>query len=189
MASAAMAYAARLGRVSHRFVQQEQVFQPKDTIAIKIGCETVSMYPRLAADAEDAEKSHAFHVNIQALDCASVMPKTKLIFFAEHMGIGSYCQALIAEVKDDFAGRCFNPTNMTLISYRSASGAVVPNTQVVGGADDGQLKPVQNGAAQDCRPALIKYCTVSTEVIFPNLKRQVFTQTFELPMEDRAVTH
>ena len=44
MASAAMAYVARLGQVSHRFVQQEQVFQPKDTIAIKIGRETVSIF-------------------------------------------------------------------------------------------------------------------------------------------------
>ena len=36
--------------------------------------------------------------------------------------------------------------------------------------------------------ALIKYFAVSTEVIFPNLKCQVFTQTFELPMKDRTVT-
>ena len=50
------------------------------------------------------------------------------------------------------------------------------------------LKPIQNGDVATCRPNGIKYVTVNTVLLFDDNKRQMFTQTFELPMLALEVT-
>ena len=51
-------------------------FLPKDTTPLRCGTETINVYPRLSAMAEDEEKSHAFHVTSASLNVATfIKPK------------------------------------------------------------------------------------------------------------------
>ena len=172
------------GRPAHRYIQPEASFVPQATVPRKLGSETLMICPLADAEASDAEKSHNFHVNAQAIDCASTIhAKTKFIFFGESIGQGADCAAQCAMLQNTFDDKLFDPANMTLVSYRDEAGDAIAGCLIpAGDPDAGTLKPVQDGVAANCRPTGIRYMTVSMVLLFDNNKRQMFTQTFELPM-------
>ena len=72
MASTA-SYAARTKPPpgGHRYIMNRPAFLPKDTTPLRCGTETINVYPRLSATAEDDKKSHAFHVTSAALNVST----------------------------------------------------------------------------------------------------------------------
>ena len=74
----------------HRYIMNRPAFLPKDTTPLRCGTETINVYPRLSATAEDDEKSHAFHVTSATVNVAIfIKHNARAAFLNEHFGLSS----------------------------------------------------------------------------------------------------
>ncbi len=179
----ALAAAAAASKFSSRYVVVDRPFEPQPLISVRIGSQYVNLHPILEADATDAEWSHSWKSNHANLCATTLAPRVIIHTLADRAGLSTNLAAHVANIKDEFKRLRSNPANMTLLSYRGRDGAEVADTLV-----NGALKPVQDGAAGDCRPNGVLYLTVDTNITLPNGSRMHFPQTYELPQGSRNVT-
>ena len=185
MASQALRLAASLSAATRdatngrRFIVHNPVFSPKDTVPVKCGSETVSVYPTCSPTNPMAELSHAFYTTSSALEATNIPPKQQFQFLTDRMGLTSQAISIRQDLFDEFRTLWQEPANMELINYRNDEGVAINNCLNAVGL----LKPIQDGPAAGCRPSNIKYMTVRSTVNFVNGLHHRFVHTIELPVQ------
>ena len=114
---------ARTGELAtpgSRYIKVRARFAPKDTVMVKVGDKTVSVYPKIKPSSSDAEKSHAFWVTKAGLERASISFEEKIHFLADRMGLMTQLQAATAQMTDDWNEAWPDLANRTYIVYLNA---------------------------------------------------------------------
>jgi hypothetical protein len=165
-----------------------QLFVARDTITMKMGQENVQIYP-VRDDMTQEELSFAFQTNRQSIENSDLSPAAKLAAMAQVHRLTSVVNVNWASVKAMGQNAVFKPDNMTLRSYHDRLGNEVPDCLDA----NGQIKPVQNGAVNACRPNSIYYAKVTVEVDLSDYHADIdpvnLTYFIRLPVSSQVVTN
>ena len=142
-----------------------QTFIPKKKIVHHHGRLTMLLYPDITNDMSDAERCFAFNINKTAIaNETSLKWASKLSIMGEKHQSSNLVDVEIQQWKSEGYRQLKLPTNITVESYHNHTGAVINGcTQA-----NGQLKPIQDGAPNNCRPNGIMYAKVNGTI---NLKK------------------
>ena len=112
-----------------------------------------------------------------ALEVAGINHRVRLNFLAERMDLQTEHSAQAAQMMDDWRKGWQNPRHFRFVAFRDEKGDEIPSCFKA----NGDIKEVESGSREDCRPDGVKYLTVMTELLIGGTKRMTFRQSFELP--------
>ena len=167
-----MASPAPAKRQSSDILHIEDKFIPKKKVIVQIGRTNLYVYPTVTADMTDDERSLAFNINKTALQNARSIPYDQKI---NHMGELLGCSNLIDIERSVFKNAAFDflkqNLNLTLASYHNAQGIIVNDALDAAG----NLKPVQDGPINTCRPDNIFFAKIRSTVNLANIDPSITT--------------
>ena len=140
----------------------EMQFTHKALVQVKVGGQSVNLYPVLDATMTAAERAHGFHVNKSNLTAAPLAPPQMLNAMGQQTGQSAVVEGAIAGLLRHFQDHWMNFRNLTIISWHDSTGTVINNTTV--GGDPSILLPIQNGALANCRQPDVKFVRVQVSV-------------------------
>jgi hypothetical protein len=150
----------------------EDKFIPKKKVIVQIGRTNLYVYPTVTADMTDDERSLPFNINKTALQNARSIPYDQKI---NHMGELLGCSNLIDIERSVFKNAAFDflkqNVNLTLVSYHNAQGIIVNDAL----DPAGNLKPVQDGAINACRPDNIFFAKIRSIVDLATIDSSITT--------------
>jgi hypothetical protein len=130
-------------------------FVPKETVNVVVGKQNANLYPRVQPMWSIEERAYAYHVTSTALKGLHLPSDVYL----DSLGVYLDCQTVVAGLKTDFIDHFkdnwLNMAHLEILSFHSTAGGIVPNCTIANNPTI--LKPVQDGANANCRPADVRY--------------------------------
>ena len=149
----------------------EMQFTHKALVQVKVGGQSVNLYPVLDATMTAAERAHGFHVNKSNLTAAPLAPRQMINAMGQQTGQSAVVEGAIAGLLRHFQDHWMNFRNLTIISWHDSTGTVINNTTV--GGDPSILLPIQNGALANCGQPDVKFVRVQVSVDYSYTLRGV----------------
>jgi hypothetical protein len=139
---------------------------PKETINVMIGKQNTNVYPRVQPLWPIEERAYAYHVTKTALQSLHLPTDVYL----DNLGMYLDSQTTVAGLKCDFLeyfeDHWLDMGNLSILSFHTSAGAVI-DASIPG--DINVLRPVQNGAVANCRPADVRYVRLECVLDYADL--------------------
>lgn len=164
-------------------------FNPKKKVTYTHGRVTLSMYPDIDNTMNDHERTLAFNINKNAVRTArSLDYETRLHIMGEKHNCSNLIDVELEHWKTTGFNQLTQNGQLNIITYHGYNGAVINDAF----DQNGDLKPIQNGAMAACRPEGIVYAKVRATMDFTNLNNEdelLAHATFflRLPVTDQQV--
>ena len=102
-----------------------------------------------------------------ALATADLDQCARILTLADRIDLMTTAESILADWEQRLNRHWADFTNLTILSWHSAAGTPIKDTVI--DADASILKPVQNGAAADCRLAGVKFVRIQLELDYSDL--------------------
>jgi hypothetical protein len=145
-------------------------FVPCKPEMISIGRTSVSPYPKVHSTMTDAEKVMVFQHNKTALSSANVDQCTWILTLADRINLMLTTKSSLANWERKLSCHWADFACLSILSWHNEAGN--PINDMTMAADASILKPVQDGAAADCRSAGVKFVRVQLELDYTDLATQ-----------------
>lgn len=142
-------------------------FTPKKQEIVSIGRTSVSLYPKIDGSWPDAEKAMAYQQIKAALATADLDQRARILTLADRIDLMTTAESILADWERRLNRHWADFSHLTILSWHNAAGTPINDT--VTDADASILKPIQNGAAADCRSAGVKFVRVQLELDYSDL--------------------
>jgi hypothetical protein len=144
----------------------QKTFVPQKKVTHTYGKTTIMVYPDTTASMGVHERSLAFNINKNAVKNAmNINHQSKLQIMGEKHDCTNLIEVEIEQWTSFGLSFLKNPRNLTVISYHDFQGAAIPDAINA----NGELKPIANGAVNDCRPNHVVYAKVKGIMDFASL--------------------
>jgi hypothetical protein len=145
-------------------VKAHNMFVPHPLESVTIGKATVKLYPVITSSMQPRERAHAFQVNKIALAVPSINRRTMLDTLSAQLSLSATVNGTLGNWDHHFNRNWCNFAHLSILSYHNDAGAQVVDT--VTAADSAVLLPVQDGTADKCRRAIIKFARIQLNLDF-----------------------
>ena len=149
----------------------EMQFTQKALVPVKVGGQSVNLYPLLDASMLAADRAHGFHVCKSNLTAAPLSPRQILNAMGQQTGQSAVVEGAVTGLLRHFQDHWTNYRNLTIISWHDSTGTIINNTTVAG--NPSFLLPIQNGALANCRQSDVKFVRVQVSVDYTYTMRGV----------------
>jgi hypothetical protein len=136
-------------------------------VPVKLGDNTLYIYPRVDAAMSIADRAHAFHVMKAALHTIPLPPDVHLKTLGSYLNSSSVVDGLKFEFQEHLRESWFDMQHLTILSFHDSSGVQMANATTA--ADSAVLKPVIDGPVNDCRPDEVRYVRLQLVLDFRHL--------------------
>jgi hypothetical protein len=143
-------------------------FTIKPTVSVTVGRDMVSLYPQVDPTFGIAERSHAYHTNVNSLKNSTIKSiRVQLTTLGRQCGqtatTDGEIQTFLQRLHDQWCDLTA-AAGMQILSFHNSMGAVIPNTTTA--ADPMILLPLQNGNINQCRAADIRFVRLQCNISF-----------------------
>jgi hypothetical protein len=145
-------------------VKARNMYVPHPLESVTIGKAIVKLYPIITSLMQLPEHAHAFQVNKIALAVPGIDRCTMLDTLGAQLSLSATVDGTLGNWDRHFNRNWCNFAHLSILSYHNDAGAQVIDT--VTAADSAVLLPVQDGAADKCRQANIKFARVQLNLNF-----------------------
>eukprot|EP00956_Cyclotella_meneghiniana_P020206 scaffold35356_cov44-Cyclotella_meneghiniana.AAC.2 len=146
--------------------RDSDMFIPKKLEAVKYGGTTLMAYPEVDHNSPAAERVFALMINKQAAESQYLDVKAVINFYASRVGLESHARVAVSQWTSRLKEKWNDPANLTVLSYHSATGAVIPNAI---DPATGTLREITDGAVGTRRPAGVRLALVQCSISFDDL--------------------
>jgi hypothetical protein len=143
-----------------------------------------------------AERAHAHHVNVTALNNANLSPELFLDTLGLHQNASTIVEGHKVDFKEFFKSHWLDSNFYNILTFHNSAGIGLNNATLA--ADPVVLLPVQDGVINQCRPADVRYVRLQLLLDFRPLcpaagptDNTMLRQEFyvELPQESNQVSY
>jgi hypothetical protein len=127
-------------------------FAPCKPEIVSIGQTSVSLYPKFDSTMTNAEKAMAFQHNKTTLLSANVNQRARILTLADRIDLMLTAESSLANWECKLSCHWADFVCLSILSWHNTAGNLINDTTMA--ADASILKPVQDGAAADCRSVL-----------------------------------
>jgi hypothetical protein len=145
-------------------------FVPCKPEIVSIGQTSVSLYPKVDSTMTNAEKAMVFQHNKTALSFADVNQCTRILPLAYWINLMLTVKSSLANWEHKLSCHWADFVCLSILSWHNLAGNPINDTTTA--ADASILKPVQDGAAADCRSAGVKFVQVQLKLDYTSLATQ-----------------
>ena len=174
----------QVGASANRDRARNFAFKAKATERFKIGKTYIDLYPAVTQKNPANERSHAFHVNIGAVNDSDVNIRESLAEVAKRMGCLPQYTHSVTMVMNRVDDCAFDPTLMSDPMYHDRAGAHIADAYVAGTSG---LRPITGIPNASRRPNGVSFMSVTSRIHFEGISFSV-RHTFALPYTTRNVT-
>jgi hypothetical protein len=143
------------------------MFIPCPLESVTLGKATVKLYPIITSSMQRPEHARAFQVNKIALAAPDINRRTMLDTLGAQLSLNATVNGALSNWDCHFNRNWCNFAHLSILSFHNNVGAQVVDTVTV--ADSAVLCPVQDGAADKCHWANIKFAHVQLNLDFSAL--------------------
>ncbi len=148
-------------------MKARNMFVPRPLKSITIGKATAKLYPIITSLMQPSERAHAFQVNKSALAVPGIDRRAMLDTLGTQLSLSATVNGTLGDWDHHFNRNWCNFAHLSILSYHNDTGAQVIDT--VTAADSAVLPLVQDGAADKCCRANIKFACVQLNLDFSAL--------------------
>ena len=162
-----------------------QTFIPKKKVIHHHGKLSISLYPDITSGMKESEKTFAFNANKTAITNELALPySAKLNIMGEKHNATNLVDVKSQQWKSFTFDQLKNPDNLSVLSYHNNAGTIINDCI----DEHNNLKSIQDGAINQCRPNSIMYAKLEATINYQELYQsdQARNRTFQffvrLPM-------
>jgi hypothetical protein len=148
-------------------VKARDMFVPRPLKSVAIGKVTVKLYPIIASSMQPPDRANAFQVNKIALAVPGIDRRAMLDTLSAQLSLSTTLDGTLGDWDHHFNHDWCNFAHLSILLYHNDAEAQVVDT--VTAADSAVLLPVQDGAANKCHQANIKFACVQLNLDFSAL--------------------
>ena len=142
-------------------------FAPRALVPVRVGSNTIMLYPVVDQSMLPHERAHAFHYNKTALAAQNIDLRLQLDALGTQLNLIVMVDGTINNCFRFFYDSWFDFSMLTILSFHNAKGDIMTTT--TDATDPSVLLPVVNGPLANCRKKDVKFVRVQLTVDFASL--------------------
>ncbi len=137
-------------------------FAPRLLVPVRVGPNTISLYPIINPLMQPHKRAHAFHINKAALSAQNINLRLHLDALGMQLNLSVTVDGTINNWFCFFFDSWFDFSKLTILSFHNVKGNIVSDTTEV--ANPAVLLPVQDGVLADCCTKDVKFVRVQLTI-------------------------